>query len=48
MSDRGGHLGAGIAMACYGAVAIVWIVPDRRIDREIRRHPTPEGRIIPG
>jgi hypothetical protein len=40
--DRGGHVGAGIAMACYAAVIVVWIVPDRRIDRVVRQHETAE------
>jgi uncharacterized membrane protein len=31
--DPRGHVGVGIAMACYLGVAIVWFVPDRRIDR---------------
>jgi uncharacterized membrane protein len=31
--DRHGHVGVGIAMACYVGVAIIWFVPDRRIDR---------------
>jgi uncharacterized membrane protein len=35
--DRGGHAGAAIAVACYIGVAILWIVPDRRIDRVVRR-----------
>ncbi|WP_030441842.1 TMEM175 family protein [Actinoplanes subtropicus] len=34
--DRGGHLGAIIAMVCYGAVVVLWVVPDRRIDRVVR------------
>ena len=34
--DPHGRLGAWLALACYGAVAIMWIVPDRRIDRFIR------------
>ena len=36
--DRDGRVGAVIAMACYGVVAIVWVVPDRRIDRVVRQH----------
>ena len=31
--DRRGQVGVGIAMACYVGVAIIWFVPDRRIDR---------------
>jgi uncharacterized membrane protein len=30
------RVGVAIAIACYVAVAILWIVPDRRIDRAIR------------
>ncbi|MCW3817811.1 TMEM175 family protein [Micromonospora sp. DR5-3] len=36
----GGHVGVGIALACFVAVAIMWVVPDRRIDRVIRQHET--------
>jgi uncharacterized membrane protein len=36
--DRDGHVGVAIALACYVAVAAVWVVPDRRIDRVIRAH----------
>ena len=42
--DRNGHVGAGIAMGCYVAVVIMWIVPDRRIDRVVRQHETPAER----
>ena len=35
--DPRGHVGVGIAMACYIGVAIIWFVPDRRI-----------GRLVPG
>jgi uncharacterized membrane protein len=41
--DPHGHLGAGIAMACYAAVVILWVVPDRRIDRVVRRHETADA-----
>jgi len=34
--DPDGRVGAWLALVCYGAVAIMWIVPDRRIDRFIR------------
>ena len=34
--DPGRRVGVGIALACYVGVAIMWIVPDRRIDRIIR------------
>jgi uncharacterized membrane protein len=44
--DRGGRVGAAIAMVCYGVVAIVWIVPDRRIDRVVRRHEAPEDETL--
>lgn len=40
--DRGGHIGVGIALACFVTVAVIWIVPDRRIDRKVRDHETPE------
>ena len=36
--DRDGHLGAIIAMVCYGAVVVLWVVPDRRIDRVVQSH----------
>ncbi|MGR6317500.1 TMEM175 family protein [Micromonospora soli] len=36
--DRSGHVGVGIALACFVIVAILWVVPDRRIDRVIREH----------
>jgi uncharacterized membrane protein len=36
--DPGGHVGVGIAVACFIAVAIIWIVPDRRIYRVVREH----------
>jgi len=41
--DRDGHLGAIIAMVCYVAVVVLWIVPDRRIDRVVRSHEALEG-----
>ncbi|HEY2549178.1 MAG TPA: TMEM175 family protein [Streptosporangiaceae bacterium] len=34
--DPATHIGIGIALACYVAVAIMWIVPDRRITRVLR------------
>jgi uncharacterized membrane protein len=34
-----GKAGVWIALACFVAVAVVWIVPDRRIDRAVREHP---------
>lgn len=33
-----GRIGAGLAEAFYVAVAIWWVVPDRRIDRVVREH----------
>ncbi|PSK67798.1 hypothetical protein B0E53_00269 [Micromonospora sp. MH33] len=39
--DRGGQVGVWIALACFVAAAILWIVPDRRIDRAARQHETP-------
>ncbi|MET8908996.1 TMEM175 family protein [Micromonospora sp. NPDC004551] len=39
--DRGGRVGVGIALACFVGAAILWIVPDRRIDRAVREHETP-------
>lgn len=41
--DEGGHVGVAIALGCFVAVAVMWIVPDRRIDRAVRRHETPEA-----
>jgi uncharacterized membrane protein len=40
--DRGGHLGVGIAMACFVGAAVIWIVPDRRIDRAVRQYEAPD------
>ena len=39
--DRGGHVGAAIGEACFVVVAIMWIVPDRRIERVIRERELP-------
>ncbi|WP_200215835.1 TMEM175 family protein [Micromonospora coerulea] len=39
--DRSGHVGVWIAMACFVAIVITWIVPDRRIDRVVRQYETP-------
>ena len=36
--DQHGRVGVGIALACFVAVAIMWIVPDRRIDRMVTNH----------
>ncbi|WP_432971958.1 TMEM175 family protein [Dactylosporangium sp. CA-233914] len=38
MIDRSGWAGVGIALACYVGVAIMWIIPDRRIDRVFRQY----------
>jgi uncharacterized membrane protein len=40
--DRTGRVGVGIALACFVGVAIMWIIPDRRIDRVVRQH-EPQG-----
>jgi uncharacterized membrane protein len=40
--DRSGHAGAGVAIACFVGAAIMWIVPDRRIDRIVRHSETPD------
>ena len=36
--DHDGRLGAVLGLGCFVAVAILWIVPDRRIGRAIREH----------
>ena len=36
--DPDSHVGATIALACFVAVAIMWIVPDRRIERVLSEH----------
>jgi uncharacterized membrane protein len=38
--DRDGHVGVWIALACFVVVAIMWIVPDRRIGRAVRQYET--------
>jgi len=40
--DEHGHVGVAIALACFVVVSIMWIIPDRRIDRAVRQHETPE------
>jgi len=40
--DRSGHVGVGIAVACFVGAAIMWIVPDRRIDRAVRQYESPD------
>ncbi|MEV4534494.1 TMEM175 family protein [Asanoa sp. NPDC049518] len=37
-----GGAGVVVALACFATVAVLWIVPDRRIDRAVREHRTPE------
>jgi uncharacterized membrane protein len=41
-----GHLGPIIAMVCYVAVVVLWIVPDRRIDRVVQRHEARENAAV--
>lgn len=36
--DRDGHLGSMLGLAFFAALAILWIVPDRRIGRAIREN----------
>ena len=55
--DRSGRAGVGMALACFVGSAIMWIVPDRRIDRMVQHHETPaespkpcavpESRVLP-
>ena len=40
--DRSGRVGIVIALACFVGPAILWLVPDRRIDRMIRHQETPD------
>jgi uncharacterized membrane protein len=40
--DRSGRAGIVIALACFVGPAIMWIIPDRRIDRLIRQHGNPD------
>jgi uncharacterized membrane protein len=42
--DPSGHVGVSIALACFVAVAVMWVVPDRRIDRVIAQHDTADGK----
>lgn len=35
--DPHGQIGVAIALACFVAVAIMWIIPDRRIDRVVHQ-----------
>ena len=34
-------VGAWVGMACFVAVAVIWLVPDRRIERVLREHDGP-------
>jgi uncharacterized membrane protein len=36
------HVGVAIGIACYVLVALIWIVPDRRIDRAVRELGAPD------
>src|SRR5439155_26772425 len=38
--DRSGHVGVAIALASFVGAAIMWIIPDRRIDRVVRQYET--------
>jgi uncharacterized membrane protein len=38
--DRSGRIGVTIALACFVVTAIMWIIPDPRIDRVVRQHET--------
>jgi uncharacterized membrane protein len=40
--DPHGRIGIWIALGFYAAVAVLWIVPDRRIDRVIREQGAPD------
>ncbi|PWU45299.1 hypothetical protein DLE60_19070 [Micromonospora globispora] len=40
--DRSGHIGVGLALAGFVTVAVMWVVPDRRIDRVVRQHEIPD------
>jgi uncharacterized membrane protein len=40
--NRSGHVGVGIALACFVGAALMWTIPDRRIDRMVRHHETPD------
>jgi hypothetical protein len=36
--DPHGRVGVFMALALYAAVAFIWVVPDRRIDRVVQSH----------
>ena len=37
LMDPDSHIGVAIALACFVGTAIMWVVPDRRIDRALRQ-----------
>jgi len=49
--DPAGRVGAGLALACFIAVAVIWIVPDRRVGRLVHQQESPgreQAPIAPG
>ncbi|WP_201784246.1 hypothetical protein [Frankia sp. ACN1ag] len=40
--DTHGKVGVIIATGCYTVVALIWIVPDRRIGRAVREFGAPD------
>ncbi|OHV33548.1 MULTISPECIES: TMEM175 family protein [Pseudofrankia] len=40
--DPHGHVGVVIAVACYAAGALMWLIPDRRIEHAVRELGTPD------
>jgi uncharacterized membrane protein len=40
LAGGSGHVGVAIALACFVGTAIMWIVPDRRMDRVAQRYET--------
>lgn len=38
--DRSGRIGVWTALTCFVAAAVMWIIPDRRIDRAVHQHET--------
>jgi uncharacterized membrane protein len=36
--DRGGRVGIWVGIGFFVAVALMWVIPDRRIDRAVREH----------
>ncbi len=41
--DTDGYIGVALALACFVGTAIMWVVPDPRIDRAIRQHNTSDS-----